>query len=181
MNVMNMMESQLIFRLGEDAKERKPEIILMVGASGSGKTHYIKKNNMEAFYEVISADKIRYDLYDFAKGIQLERESEVWAIFYKKLEKLLKQKIDIIVDNTNTTYYLRYPIVCRALRHGYRIGMIFMKAALERCLYFNLQRKGHITPEDIVKEQVEKLQLPETWEYDTLEIYNNVDMEGIVK
>jgi len=78
---------------------------IMIGYPGSGKSTWIK-NNLSKDVEILSKDLIRQDLGIIkdqnVKAIgNNEQEKEVKNIYHEKLEKLLKEGKDFVIDNTN--------------------------------------------------------------------------------
>ncbi|CCI87733.1 ATP-binding protein [Lactobacillus gigeriorum] len=84
----------------------KIPLVLMFGPQASGKSSFIKMNNLENY--TISADKIRINLNGFMisdghKQIKFNPDSEpvVWQIFDLMLKTRLAQGLPTVVDNTN--------------------------------------------------------------------------------
>ena len=78
---------------------------IMIGLPGSGKTTWIKEN-LPKDIEIVSKDLIRQDLGIIkdqnVKAIgDKEQEKEVKKIYHEKLEQLLKEGKDFVIDNTN--------------------------------------------------------------------------------
>ena len=79
---------------------------IMIGLPGSGKSTWIK-NNLPKNIEIVSKDLIRQDLgiikdQDVKAIGNQEQEKEVKNIYHNKLEELLEQGKDFVIDNTNS-------------------------------------------------------------------------------
>lgn len=84
----------------------KIPLILMLGPQASGKSSFIKMNNLQSY--TISGDEIRIHVNGINPNnghpqINFEPQMEqiVWQIFYKELSARLQNKLPTIVDNTN--------------------------------------------------------------------------------
>ncbi len=123
------------------------KLIILVGVPGSGKTTLASKI-AERGYDCLNADSIRQELWGNPAD---QREPErVFAIFFKKLEELLAQGRDIIIDNTNINQKQRRPIIERAANAGYTdIQLWLLDVPLDLCLERNRNRDRAV-PEDIV-------------------------------
>lgn len=84
----------------------KTPLVLMFGPQASGKSSFIKMNNLENF--TISADEIRIKLNgitlsDGHKQINFvgKNEGTVWQIFDMMLQTRIKNNLPTVIDNTN--------------------------------------------------------------------------------
>lgn len=119
----------------------------MVGVPGSGKST-LAQRLIDKGYAVLNADSIRQELWGDSND---QREPDkVFEIFFKRMEELLDQGSDIVVDNTNTNPRHREELINRARRKGYSdIQLWVLDVPLETCLERNRQRNRNV-PEDIV-------------------------------
>jgi len=119
----------------------------MIGVPGAGKTTLALKIAEKGF-KYINADSIREELYGNAAE-QGDKE-EVFGLFFKRLEELMKDGVDVIIDNTNLNPKQRKPILDRAERFGYAdVQLWLMDVPLDLCLERNKMRE-RVVPEDIV-------------------------------
>lgn len=122
-------------------------IILMIGVPGSGKTTLAQKI-AEKGWKYINADSIRLELYGNAAE-QGDKE-QVFTLFFTRLEELMMEGVDVIIDNTNLNPKQRKPILERCEKFGYAdIQLWLLDIPLELCLERNRSR-DRIVPEDIV-------------------------------
>lgn len=87
------------------------KLILMMGASASGKSSFIEKHHLEKY--VISADKIReqfgcesmtYTDNHLVEYLHSNHERPVWQVFYQQLKARMEKGITTIIDNTNVNF-----------------------------------------------------------------------------
>ncbi len=123
------------------------KLILMIGVPGSGKTTLARKIADKGF-KYINADSIREELYGNAAE-QGDKE-EVFALFFKRLDELMKDGTDVIIDNTNLNPKQRKPILDKAQQFGYSdVQLWLLDVPLDVCLQRNKMRE-RVVPEDIV-------------------------------
>lgn len=91
-------------------------IILLVGVPGSGKSTLAAKIAEKGF-TVMCADAIRQELYGDA--IEQGDPAEVFKVFFERLEKLMENGADLIIDNTNANPMHRKEILDRAKKFAY--------------------------------------------------------------
>lgn len=105
-------------------------ITLMCGLPRSGKSTWVKENKTNEV--VVSADEFRFLVYNqrFWSG----GEPLMWSIREMFLKMLMKQGIDIIVDETNTTKDRRAPIISLAKEYGYTIQCQVIQTNREVCM-----------------------------------------------
>lgn len=119
----------------------------MIGVPGSGKTTLARKIADKGF-KYINADSIREELYGNAAE-QGDKE-EVFALFFKRLDELMKDGTDVIIDNTNLNPKQRKPILDKAQQFGYSdVQLWLLDVPLDVCLQRNKMRE-RVVPEDIV-------------------------------
>lgn len=119
----------------------------MIGVPGAGKTTLAKKIAEKGFH-YINADGIRQELYGNAAE-QGDKE-EVFKLFFERLDDLMKDGTDVIIDNTNLNPKQRKPILDRAEQFGYTdVQLWLLDVPLDLCLTRNKSRE-RIVPEDIV-------------------------------
>ena len=113
-----------------DIVARKPRIHMLVGLPRSGKTTYC--NYYLGRIPVFSADTFRYLVYNqkfWAGG-----EETMWAVHDIAIINLLKQRIDVVVDETNTTKKCRKKYVDLAQMYGYELEAVVISTAPGICL-----------------------------------------------
>jgi predicted kinase len=122
-------------------------VILLVGVPGSGKSTLAEKLRKKGFV-ILNADSIREEVWGDAA--EQKEPKKIFGILYGRLEELLKQGKDVVVDNTNLSYKLRKQVIDRARKAGYAdIQLWLLDVPLEVCLERNQKRKRAV-PEDVV-------------------------------
>lgn len=122
-------------------------VILLVGVPGSGKSTLAAKLSKKGFV-ILNADTIREEVWGDAA--EQKDPDKIFGILYERLEGLLKQDKDVVVDNTNLSYKLRKQITDRARKAGYSdIQLWLLDVPLEICLERN-QKRTRSVPEDVV-------------------------------
>ena len=104
--------------------------IIMIGASGAGKSTWIKKNHPDI--EVCSADKwfeTPSGNYEFDPS-QL---SNAHASCMKLFVRAIMYRQNVIVDNTNTTTAEISPYLAVAKAFGYKVRVVFLDTPPDVC------------------------------------------------
>lgn len=106
-------------------------IKIMCGLPRSGKSTWIKNNKTNEV--IISADDIRYLVY--GQRYWQDGESLMWSIRKIILEYMMKQGLDIIIDETNITKESRKSIIKLAKKYNYYIiGNIIEGVQINTCI-----------------------------------------------
>jgi predicted kinase len=123
------------------------KLILLVGIQASGKSTLALKL-VDKGFKRICADDIRGEL--FGDPIIQGDTTKVFGIFFERLEKLLAEGVDVVVDNTNLTAKQRKPILDLAAAAGYTdIQLWLLDVPLETCLKRNAGRE-RVVPEEAI-------------------------------
>lgn len=120
----------------------KPELILMIGIPGSGKSTFRQKYFSE--YEHISLDVLH----------SRQRESTA-------LQTAIAARKNCIVDNTNVSVAEREKFIEAGKSAGYRIVGYYMRSKIDECLKRNSLRSGKMRiPDRGVIGRAAQLELP---------------------
>ena len=105
--------------------------IIMMGLPKSGKTTFVYNDLKKDDNVVVSADSLRELIYGqefYANG-----ESVVWSVHQYMLQELMRQNVNIIVDNTNKTIERRKSLITAAKNMGYNVIGIMMMTEYDTC------------------------------------------------
>lgn len=127
---------------------KKPELIIMVGAPGSGKTFWCSKHCPKN-HIIISLDDIREHLF----GHQFFEPAEGFILSIGKymVDILSKQNKNIIVDATNVTPYMRrtWTTIVHNNNIKYSIKIVYLNTNIDICKKRNKKRVKRV-PEHII-------------------------------
>lgn len=137
-------------------------ITLLSGVIGSGKSTFIKENNLEEY--TISTDSIRLLLGqprhtvdsegNVRKHISNLLDNRVFNLFYKTLDERMLRGEYIVVDAMNISSQMQNEIKKIAKKHRYRVNIVDIQGdmPLETILEYNERRVEYkVVPEKEVK------------------------------
>jgi predicted kinase len=121
--------------------ETTHKVIIMQGASGSGKSTWLSENVPDAL--VCSADAYFGPDYDYARA----RVPAAHRACLRAFVEAITQSVGVVaVDNTNVLQADMAPYVTVALAFGYEVTVVRVNATLEDCV----RRNAHgVTPQSI--------------------------------
>ena len=103
----------------------KPEIILLVGNIGSGKSTLVNKLLKKGYnHIVISRDSLRYMIGGGNYRFDPKLESMIHDMELKIIETCMKNKVNIIVDEVGINKQMRERYIPCAIKNGYTITVI---------------------------------------------------------
>lgn len=157
-----------------------PTIWIPIGASGSGKSTFLKKlrtENPDRQIDSFSFDDLRHQWYDqenYARAFRLSTEdkefnNKAYAVF----RQMIKSGNDIYVDNTNLTVKRRKFYIDIARRAGYRVVGIEMPVDLETIIARQQTRGDKNVKADAVRDQYDRLERPAAGEFDRVIVSNH--------
>lgn len=139
------------------------KLVVMLGAPGAGKSHWIRENGLEAF--TLSPDNIRMMTQapvmnaDGEINTSMANEKLVWKTLYELLEARMVRGDFTVIDATHskTSMITDYKVLCAKYR--YRCIVVdFSDVPLETILAQNKQRPTHKhVPEDYILNVIERL------------------------
>lgn len=139
-------------------------LIIMIGAPGSGKSTYLKKYAIDG--KVISRDVIRYSL--LKEGDEyFSKEHEVYRIFIDEIRKSLDENQNTYVDATNLNKYSRNKLLS-AIGLGYlqdvNIIAVIKETPLSVCMERNGRRNAREkVPNNELQKMYKNLTIPDLY------------------
>lgn len=132
--------------------EEQPEIIIIGGANGSGKTTFAKPYVNELNYEFLNADEIAKELEVTGHKNALIKAGR---IFFKKLNECIENKNNFVVETTLSGSYIN-KVALRAKSKGYVVKIIYIfldnaELCIERVKTRVIKGGHHVPEEDIVR------------------------------
>lgn len=137
----------------------KPNLIIMIGISSSGKSTIAKQIAERDNCIIVSSDAIRGEICEGGVSDQSKNE-EVFQIFHRRIRENLLKGNNIIADATNITMRSRRAIF-NSVRgiDCYKIGYLVVKS-IENCIKDNKNDDRVAVPDEVIYRQVKKFQIP---------------------
>lgn len=180
----------------------KPDITqktlyIPIAASGSGKTSFVRDMEKRSGvvqgreFHIYSWDELRLRWYIDQDDCSCYSESKCYEMafnrqikdkeFNKKAQQefmtLIRNNVDIFVDNTNTSTKSRAFFVSTARQHGYRIVGILFPISLNKLYHRMAYREDKRVPTKSVYRHYMNIALPQYGEFDDVWIFNdNLDV-----
>jgi predicted kinase len=156
----------------------KSTIYLAIGASGTGKSTYLKKLREDnPDIKSFSFDDLRHEWYDKDDYGNAFKLSTADKDFNKKahaeFKRMIKKGGDIFVDNTNLTKERRKFYLDLAKQHNYYTVGINMPVDVETIVARQKTRGDKNVKESAVRDQFARLEPGEASEFDELRTSNH--------
>lgn len=104
---------------------KKPQLILMVGNIGSGKSTYVKKF-VDKGYVCIARDQLRYGIGNGKYIFNPDYERIIWDTEKYMFQKFMDTKINLIIDEIGISKTMRMRYIQYVKELGYEITVIEM-------------------------------------------------------
>jgi predicted kinase len=150
-----------------------PLLVVMVGASGSGKSTYSNNLEKQGFkYFSLDASRLAYGAMNGTKGsTSIDRYARAYAYCDKhrgpfrhfadrQFSDLIDAREHIIVDNTNVNYKARENYIKTAKAAGYRVSCALFPITRKTLLERQKSRKDKTIPIVAVMDQYNRISMP---------------------
>lgn len=149
----------------------EPDVIVMIGISGSGKSTWAEQYTKEHNCKIISRDTIREELGMVSSDMKYKgnksQEDKVTKVFNERLLFHVQCGTPVIIDNMNLQE--RYRKAYKELLNEYDLkwGGVYVEApSIEEC---KKRRQGQIAPQEIER-MLDRLDFPRIYEFDELKL-----------
>lgn len=163
-------------KLKEEEKDFIPELIILVGISGCGKSTFAKnlaenqKDQNDKTYIILSSDEIREELTGDASN--QEQNEEVFKILHRHLKENLRLKNSVIIDATNLKLKNRRAYLNAVKKLPCKKRVFIFAVPLWMCEDNQTKRELQV-PKEALKRQEMSFEIPFFEEgYDEINIVN---------
>lgn len=145
------------------------QLFIMIGAPGSGKTTWVKRQLRADIDAYVSRDEIRFDLLQEGEDY-FAHEKEVFDAFAQRIADYINDDNDlyrVFADASHLNYGSRMKLLNALKSKGVNLNLIninyiYMFTSLETCLARNALREGRaLVPEKTIEEMYRSLREPE--------------------
>lgn len=132
-------------------RKTKPEIIVISGANGVGKTTFAKPYVEKIGYEFLNADEIAKKLDEKGyKNVMIKAGRE----FFSRLQVSIRSRKNIVVETTLSGSYIN-KVAKRALEQGYQLKVIYIFVDDDNICVDRVRSRvlkgGHDVPEEDIR------------------------------
>ena len=157
----------------------EPDVIIMMGISGSGKSTWTEQYAKEHDYKILSRDTIREELGMVSSDKKYKgnksQEDKVSKLFNERLVQYVQNGAKVIIDNMNLQE--RYRKAYKELLNEYELkwGGVYVEApTIEECV----KRRQGMMPEGEIEKMLDRFDFPRHYEFDSLKL---IKQQAIVK
>ena len=156
-------------------------IYIMCGLPGSGKSTWVSQN--VPHLPVISRDLIREELGMTEKGVKFmgtpEQEDLVSQISKERVLEYCKNKQSFVYDNMNSREKYRYEFLMSVAKYHPIIRIIYLEVD-DLDLLEDRRPEIACKGENVFTSMIEKMEFPRPYEYDTLQILQDLSSGHLV-
>jgi predicted kinase len=144
-------------------KKPRPILVMVSGPALSGKSTLLARISNEVIkMKIVSTDDIRMELYQ-SYEFKLDKEPEIWATAYKRINQFLEKGHVVAIDATLRTRQLRQEILKRYKDYPI-LYLAFEKPTLTTLMQRNELRKWKQFSTEVVKKMHDDYEFPSTSE-----------------
>ena len=134
----------------------KPNLVIIVGISASGKSTKAKQLAEQYNAVIVSSDFIRAE---FGDVIDQSNNKQVFITFNQRIKDNLSKGINVIADATNITMKSRRSIIQNVSKIDCNIIAYIMTKPVEQCIEDNIYREYPV-PHHVITKQMMNYQIP---------------------
>lgn len=159
-------------------KSKQKQLIIMSGASGSGKSTWVEKHSIlfPGHTKVASRDQIRFSILKDDEDY-FAHENEVYNKFIKEIKNGLENCDTTIADATHLNITSRTKLLRNLGTNlkGIKVIAVVIKSSLQTCLAQNEMRKGRsLVPKSQIRRMYYQFTIPTLDEgFDEIWVYEN--------
>lgn len=121
--------------------EAKKRAIFSAGASGAGKSEFVKSLNSNLGLNIVDTDEIRKIFpYYSGKNASLFQRASIKSVEYL-LDNIFKKELSFILDTNLASFQVAQKNIDRALKRGYEIELYFVYRDYEKCKELTIIRE----------------------------------------
>jgi predicted kinase len=134
----------------QPARQPPPELVILIGLQGSGKTTY--------YHEHFAATHVHVskDLMPHARNRELRQQQQI--------SEALAAGRNVVVDNTNPSPESRAPLIALGRQHNARVVAVYLEAHVPTSLMRNRAREGKERVPDVAIFATRKKLMPPSLE-----------------
>lgn len=140
--------------------KRKPQLVVMVGLQGSGKSFYAKENYKN--YEILSSDTIREQILG-DKEYDPNDNNKVFDRLYTLMQSNLLTSRDVVIDATNITRKSRKNMFDRIKNIDCEVTAIVMATPVDICITRKATREKKV-PQEHIRRYYKSFEFPQKFE-----------------
>lgn len=146
-------------------------VVIGIGIPGSGKTTFLKKLATETEAAYVCADDIRKEITGSA--INHDHESEVWEIFYQRIDAALDNGEDIYIDVTNAVGTNRRKLATHCKSKSRMVIGIWFDMPVDVCKQRNSSR-SRVVPDYAIDRMLKQLEVDPPTKQDGFDILHHI-------
>lgn len=155
-------------------EEQYPQLLVLVGLQGSGKSTFTNKEDIKNNYIILSSDRYRKEHPEWTN-------ESVFKNLYIDMNDYLSKGKDVVIDATNITNKSRRNLLSNVKVNCFKKCLIFntpYETCIERVKKRNEDTNSHKVPLEVLNKYLKSFEIPfkeEGWDY--IEIYNHPTLE----
>jgi len=155
-NDINIRYDRLIEYHDSIVSPKEKTLLILMGIPGSGKSTWIKENQLELYSLSMDSLRIMYETPN--PGITQKYNGRVANIFNEMLDSRMKVGSFTVIDNVHASekYVRAYEPICE--RYGYKMRIVYLNVSLKEAIERNSFREEYKrVPEEVIEKMYNQL------------------------